>query len=309
MHELYIVVAVLFLVIAAIVIVALTRGYDGAGANGTGNPGTGAVQGEDLDGLLKSRMAIQALLTDVGNSLISQIGAAQMYDHSLTRHRHAILEVNTKAALEEIEKMLLTEVDQMMTVTKHYRDQLHAARATIAHQAQDIERLREEAGTDPLTRIPNRGSLEDRIAEEIERAKRYETPMSLVLIDIDHFKSVNDDYGHLLGDRVLAGVAHVLDGIRRQSDFLARYGGEEFCMILGQTDREHGRAFAERAREKVQQAKFVREGKAISVTCSIGLAQFRADVDTPESLLARADMALYRAKGEGRNQVVEEALF
>lgn len=305
MTELYLGAAALFLLIAVIVIVALTRGYDGspAGSAGSGEPP------DDLDELARSRRVVQTLLTDVSNALVSQIGSAQLYDYSLAAHRHAILQSNTKAAIEEVERVMIEEIDQMTAVTRRYRDQLAMARKTIADQQRDIERLREEAGTDPLTRIPNRGSLEERLAEEIERAKRYESPMALILVDIDHFKAVNDDHGHLVGDRVLAGVAHVLDDIRRQSDFLARYGGEEFCMILGQTDKEQGRAFAERARSKVQQARFMRDGKSISVTCSLGIAQFRPGTDTPESLLARADMALYKAKSEGRNQVVEELVF
>lgn len=305
MTEVYLGVAALFLLIAAIVIVALTRGYDGSPPA----PSNPSGKADDLDELARSRQMIQTLLTDVSNALVSQIGSAQLYDYSLAAHRHSILQANTKAAIEEVERILIEEIDQMTAVTRRYRDQLAVARKTIAEQQRDIERLREEAGTDPLTRIPNRGSLEERLTEEIERAKRYETPMALVLIDIDHFKAVNDDYGHLIGDRVLAGVARVLDDIRRQSDFLARYGGEEFCMILGQTDKEQGRTFAERARAKVQQARFMRDGKSISVTCSLGIAQFRPGSDTPESLLARADMALYRAKNEGRNQVVEELVF
>jgi two-component system cell cycle response regulator len=139
----------------------------------------------------------------------------------------------------------------------------------------------------------------------MERVRRYSAPLSMLLIDLDHFKMVNDTYGHLAGDEVLAGVADLLQRCVRSVDMVARYGGEEFVVVLPETGRRGAVAFAERIREKVMANRFsVSDGKVVILTTSIGVATYPSPrLDSVDDLFRAADVALYRAKGNGRNLV------
>jgi len=169
----------------------------------------------------------------------------------------------------------------------------------------DNRRLEELAHTDPLTKTLNRRALGERLAAEMERVRRYSTNMSLLLIDLDHFKQVNDTHGHLAGDDVLVEVATLLLRVVRAVDIVARYGGEEFVVVLPETGGPGAQAFAERLRELIESQSFVASrGFAIRLTSSIGVSSFPGrGVESVEDLLAGADQALYRAKSEGRNRV------
>jgi diguanylate cyclase (GGDEF)-like protein len=140
----------------------------------------------------------------------------------------------------------------------------------------------------------------------MERALRYDSTMALLMIDLDHFKSVNDTYGHLVGDDVLRDVAQLLHDTIRTSDIVARYGGEEFLVLLPETDDEGAESFAERIRAAVEGHGFASESLAASLrlTASVGVAVFpAARIESVEDLFSRADAALYRAKADGRNCV------
>jgi two-component system cell cycle response regulator len=186
------------------------------------------------------------------------------------------------------------------------------AGAAVVQRAQAIEttraanaRLEQLATTDPLTQVLNRRALVERLAREMERAVRADRSVALLMIDLDHFKRVNDTHGHLVGDDALRDVARLLLGEARGSDAVARYGGEEFLVVLPDTDDEGAVAFAERVRERVERHEFRgRDDAAMQMTASIGVATFpSARIETGEDLLARADAALYRAKADGRNRV------
>jgi diguanylate cyclase (GGDEF)-like protein len=159
------------------------------------------------------------------------------------------------------------------------------------------------AATDPLTKIFNRQVFTSIMEAETHRASRYERPFSLIMIDIDHFKKVNDTYGHLVGDRVLKKLAQLVQGLNRDSDVFARIGGEEFVIMSTETDLEGARLHAERLRKAIEEHVFDTAGH---ITCSFGVAQFRRGEDRVETLIKRADDALYRAKKLGRNRVVTE---
>jgi two-component system cell cycle response regulator len=179
-------------------------------------------------------------------------------------------------------------------------------RATLIESTiADNRRLEELAQTDPLTKTLNRRALGERLAAEMERVRRYSTTLSLLLIDLDHFKQINDTHGHLAGDDVLIEVAAVLLRVVRAVDIVARYGGEEFVVVLPETGAPGAEAFAERLRELIEGQSFaVSRGNAIRLTTSIGVACFPGfAVESVEDLLANADQALYRAKSEGRNRV------
>ena len=179
-------------------------------------------------------------------------------------------------------------------------------RATLIESTiADNRRLEELAQTDPLTKALNRRALSERLAAEMERVRRYSTTMSLLLIDLDHFKQINDTHGHLAGDDVLIEVAALLQRVVRAVDVVARYGGEEFVVVLPETGGPGAEAFAERLRELIEAQSFVASrGRPIRLTTSIGVSSFPGfGVESVEDLLANADQALYRAKSEGRNRV------
>jgi len=183
--------------------------------------------------------------------------------------------------------------------------------STLAnHVAVSIENaiLYELAITDGLTQLYIHRYFQLRLKEEIERTQRYGEPFSLVMIDIDHFKSFNDLYGHQMGDEVLRMIARILKEKIRSIDVAARYGGEEFAIIVPETDSERVAVFAERLRKIIEETNFNGQGNTpLKVTTSIGTASYtEKDIEektTGEILIGRADQALYRAKKQGRNQV------
>lgn len=170
-------------------------------------------------------------------------------------------------------------------------------------------RLRRSGFTDVLTGWYNRRYLQVRIKEELARAKRHSMPLTCLMLDIDHFKRVNDSYGHAAGDRVLREIARRIDSQVRATDVAARYGGEEFVVLLPDTGPDSGALLAERIRKEIAGTAFDIGSKDITVTASIGIASAsprRSDVDLKtvgEALIARADVALYRAKSAGRDRI------
>ena len=164
-----------------------------------------------------------------------------------------------------------------------------------------------ENGRDPLTRALNRRFLPSVLGREITLAKKADTPLSVLMIDIDHFKAINDNHGHAVGDIVLRHIAELLLNTVRDSDFVFRYGGEEFLIVLVETDRKEASVIAERVRQQLAGHDVpVRDGEALSVTASIGVATHEGHPDY-EYLIDAADKALYRAKNEGRNRVAVAA--
>lgn len=165
--------------------------------------------------------------------------------------------------------------------------------------------LEDVSNTDQLTRLYNRHYFVNRYHEEYRRAERQQTPLSVVMLDIDHFKHFNDTYGHIAGDECLKLVASALNlCISRAGDTLARYGGEEFIVLLSNTDTEGARVVAERLREAVENLRFRIEGEVVPVTISVGVAETMAkDFRNAERVIQLADEALYKAKKQGRNRV------
>lgn len=177
----------------------------------------------------------------------------------------------------------------------------HAIETTRA----DNTRLEALAQTDPLTQLVNRRALTITLVTEMERVRRYNAPLAMLLLDLDHFKLINDTYGHLAGDDVLLAVATLLQRGARSVDTVARYGGEEFVIVLPETGLKGALAFAERVRERLATHWFSVGGRQdVRVTASIGVATYPAPgLESVEDLFRAADAALYRAKGSGRNLV------
>lgn len=167
-----------------------------------------------------------------------------------------------------------------------------------------MERIAEMSTIDDLTGLYNRRYFMEVLEREVARAGRYGSEIVLCMADLDHFKKINDTYGHPAGDRVLSEIGRMLKECFRQSDLVCRYGGEEFAVILPNTRIEEARTVCERLREMVAGYAFEYEAAQFQMTVSIGIAKLDGfESKTPMELVAKADQALYRAKGGGRNLV------
>lgn len=165
-----------------------------------------------------------------------------------------------------------------------------------------LEAQRLEAMRDALTELPNRAAYDDAIEREYSRWRRHGRPLSICVVDIDHFKQINDSLGHLRGDKVLKLVAREISRRVRNEDFVARYGGEEFVILMPETDQQSAMAAAEKVRLAIAECPFNFNNERLQVTASFGVAAF-VEGDSIEACFERADRALYRAKANGRNQV------
>ena len=185
----------------------------------------------------------------------------------------------------------LTQVKSRLDNVEHEADSLRT-RLNDKHQ---------QAIIDPPTGVFNRLAYEERITQEVARWKRYNTPVALMVLDVDHFKKINDHYGHKAGDKALKLIADAVKNSLRETDFLARYGGEEFVVLITDTPLEKLPGIAEKLRAAVEACKFHYAGKDVPITISCGYSAFRGN-DGAEGAFNRADAALYRAKDLGRNQ-------
>ncbi|PMZ86757.1 MULTISPECIES: sensor domain-containing diguanylate cyclase [unclassified Pseudomonas] len=167
------------------------------------------------------------------------------------------------------------------------------------------DKIQAQAILDSLTELPNRRGFDLLAAQAMHEARREPKPLTALLLDLDHFKALNDTYGHLAGDQVLIGFARDLESCLRHSDIVCRWGGEEFIVLLKDTDGKTGLMIAEKIRQHVEQQRYAYNSQALHVTVSIGLTTQQPD-DTLHSLLSRADHAMYRAKQSGRNRTCVE---
>ena len=213
---------------------------------------------------------------------------------AFTEPRLELLRLLSSQAAISIENARLY-ADMEARVRERTRE-LARANAQLEQKSQELERI---SVTDPLTRLFNRRRLDACMDVEFERARRYDTEVALILIDIDHFKQVNDSHGHQIGDEVLCQVAATLQLGIRASDIAGRWGGEEFLILCPETDLLGAEAMAEKLRGLIQLAALP---AGLHCTASLGVAQFQPG-DDPKDLVSRADLALYRAKSAGRNRV------
>lgn len=201
--------------------------------------------------------------------------------------------LRTQRAQEEFSRQLERQVAERT-------EALNAANAELREANRILERL---ASSDSLTELDNRRCFFDKAAAEVERARRYGHPLSLQMLDIDHFKAINDRFGHVAGDKVLKALADVLRANLRHSDVAARLGGEEFAVLLPETTIDDAFVHAERIRKSVAALSIIHALDHMAVTVSIGIAGIGAGDSSIEPVLMRADNSLYQAKEEGRNRV------
>jgi len=198
-------------------------------------------------------------------------------------------------------------IKQDVTRRRAMEDELHMANDRLRQQLSEIQalqaQLREQVIRDPLTGLHNRRFLAESLEHEVARAQREQTPIAFAIMDIDHFKVVNDTHGHRAGDSVLEALAGLLRTASRRGDIICRYGGEEFTVLMPSMSRESALRRAEEWRERFAAMRTHFADKEIRATLSIGVALFPLHGQTGEDVLRAADAALYQAKSRGRNRV------
>lgn len=241
--------------------------------------------------------------------LASAVGATQNAsgeaDTAFRSAREAMdkIDLTLSAELAEAHKVLVREIDRVVRSNATLHTQLDAANQGIVEQRRQIEELRVQARIDALTTIPNRAAFDERLDEYISLLERAGLVFTLMLVDIDHFKQINDTHGHVNGDRILRGVAEKISSAIRANDFAARYGGEEFAVIFPGTGLGESMTVAERLRQDIAKTNFRLDSANVRMTLSGGMAECRKGLSA-EQLVSAADGALYQAKGAGRNQIL-----
>jgi diguanylate cyclase (GGDEF)-like protein len=255
------------------------------------------------------RHVLKSPLTSIGRSRSNDIVIAS---EAVSRRHAEIVKEDVQLLLRDLDSTNGTFINDELERTTEHRlcrgDQIRIGDTVLKFlSGSDIESqyhavVASMALTDGLTNLANRKHLDSQLVEEIARARRYGRELSLLMIDVDHFKHVNDVHGHVGGDSVLRRIGSVLQQRLRPGDKAGRYGGEEFCAILPETGRTDAARVAESLRAKLAEELFVADGKSISVTVSIGVAVLEPEMHYTD-LYRAADQRMYRAKEQGRDRV------
>ncbi|WP_448588477.1 GGDEF domain-containing protein [Thermocrinis sp.] len=263
---------------------------------------------KDVSSIYTSFYTLMAVL--VGYSfMLSLFSSALLYKLSedLVNRIIEIQKFSSKVKRGEFSQAELFKNSKEEDELDHLRRDFVDAALTIGKLLSELElknkELQELAYNDPLTGLPNRRFFFEHANLIFEEAKRYEKKLSLLVMDIDHFKKINDTYGHDVGDLVLKTFAGLLKGLTRKFDICARMGGEEFAVLLPNTGLDGARTLAERIRNKLASTPIEHGEAIILVTTSIGVSEFRKGMESIDELIKEADMALYKAKEGGRNRV------
>jgi diguanylate cyclase len=259
----------------------------------------------DEEALGKVRQALVRVMASTQESL-SKVGEeSQTYSENLGAAAEELQGDGDLSSAADIIARLIDETAHMQATSQSLQDELAKTNEDLAKLRTEFKRVRHESMVDSLTGIQNRRAFDQALTESCEQARSNKQPLCLLLVDIDHFKKVNDNYGHVVGDAVLKGVSETLNDTVRGGDILARYGGEEFVAVLPNTPMDGAERVADNICNMVrnQEMDENRVGKNVGrVTVSVGVALFHA-AESPEDFVTRADIALYRAKESGRNRV------
>lgn len=283
---------------------------------------------EEFKQTQKLVLSINAALADVHNALVQSLKNSKSYDKDLkalnVQIHKQIKELSQNAGQAQSIEQLQTIIDSKLhsiTNSIKRREQIEQKRteeldSTLTVMESKLAQMEERTNfyrgkwleeksrseTDSLTELPNRGAYDKRILEEIERWSRNPEPLCLAVIDIDHFKSINDKYGHAVGDKTLQIVSKALKKSFRTTDFVARFGGEEFACLMVNTDPNEVMVPLEKVRKAIESIPFVIKKDRLNITVSIGVSALKA-ADDSLSVFERADKALYQAKQTGRNKI------
>jgi diguanylate cyclase len=272
--------------------------------------------------LLNERLdAFQSTLLAATEGHADQQSASRKLDHQLREHVDDLQSsVQQAADLDTLKSVLESRLEGLIGTMDHHQQQRDQREQEVATRLQSLasrvatmeqealgfrvhlEEQRQKALIDTLTGLPNRAAWNERLEHETDQLQRKPSILLLGILDLDHFKRINDGYGHLAGDKVLKIIAAQLRKRLRASDFIARFGGEEFVLLLPTTPIDEGLALLERLRESIEQCPFHFKGERVTITVSMGITVFGPG-ERSDAVLKRADQALYRAKHEGRNRI------
>jgi len=263
------------------------------------------ASGCNTDLFLKIRNEMTDLMEDVASSLRDVDDDTRRFGGHLDNVIESVQCCNSLDDIRELLRSLIEETRSMQRSTQLLHEHLEAKSQEIALLQEELELERKRASTDPLTGLANRRAFTEELARHAESGPAPDS-LALLMIDIDHFKNVNDTHGHLIGDRVIRFLAEVLKQHTKGSDLAARYGGEEFVVLLPDTGLKGATVVAEKIRTAMADARLVRSDNKQPlghITVSIGVATCQPGED-PLELVNRADQALYQAKQAGRNRVI-----
>jgi diguanylate cyclase len=248
-------------------------------------------------------------IDDVMNLITEALAMSARYDDSLSGANRKLEVAQSRDQVKTVVESLVKSTREMRDTNKALEDRLTLSKSEISNLQQSLEAIRAESLTDPLTGLGNRKYFDRSIDAAVQSALANGEPLSLLMFDIDHFKSFNDSYGHLTGDQVLRLVGMSLRQTIKGQDITARYGGEEFAVVLPNTALRQALTVADHIRRAVMAKELKKKstGEILGrVTISVGVSMLKPDDDT-DSLIERADVCLYAAKRNGRNRVVCEA--
>lgn len=262
--------------------------------------------GQDRETYQKAGDQINATLHNVSDLMQNVKNTTQQFTGNLQDASSKLSDIavpkNVQSVLDFIEK----ETSKMVEYNEQLEQRLDQSSTMMGELKRDMERIRHQALTDGLTGLANRKAFDDQMGRISRESKREGSIFSLVMIDIDHFKSFNDKYGHQVGDQVLRLVAMTLVNEVKGQDMAARYGGEEFVIILPDTNENAACAAAENLRKAVEKKEIINRATGDNlgqITVSLGVAQYYGGEESIDELIRRADKALYDSKNKGRNQV------
>ena len=248
----------------------------------------------------KARDAFESILEDEVDevrSILNNKNDLGELGNSISQHLGLIMSAMQEYRLEENSRE--TELTNQLADMQSKLNEMEKL-AEVAQHA--IEEQRRKAMHDALTGLPNREAYQQRLEQEVQRQQRYGNKLSLMVCDIDLFKRINDNYGHLAGDKVLKIIAKSLQVNLRDTDFIARFGGEEFVALMPETSLQEAKIVAEKLRKQIEGSPFNFKKEPVQITVSFGISEFIGE-DTATEVFERADKALYKAKEKGRNQV------
>ena len=260
----------------------------------------------------RERDELKEIIAILASSISGLLYSSGDFDSRVDECVGRLQQAKTLLEVQEIRESLLQQAKglqarnrQMLEHVLRVQTQVNNTNKKIETLERQIEKIKQDSVIDPLTKAYNRRAYDKKIKQEIMGFRRYARPTALAIADIDHFKKINDTYGHHVGDMVLRSLSQLMKKEIREVDVLARYGGEEFALILPHTSYERALEVAERIRRKIENSLLRDKEKQFSVTLSFGVGSLKDD-DTPGSYVERVDKALYRAKDGGRNRVVGE---
>ena len=251
---------------------------------------------------------ISLMLKDITHHVSETDGDLSGHGKNLEDLAVQIGEAHDYKDIKKIVDEMIIETKALVKSGKRLQTRMKVSSEDLKQLHQELEKSQQEAQTDALTTLINRRGLEKRLELERIRARQNDSPFSIIMVDIDHFKKVNDTFGHLVGDSILRSLAHMIKAHLRRNDIAARYGGEEFLILLPETGIEGAKAVGEKIRKALstKEWKLKENGKNIGrITVSMGISLYKFN-EPEESLIKRADDALYLAKSNGRDQVVTQ---